>query len=148
MDAALFRPGLLGLRDRAPLTLEERLSYDAVDNVAYVNFEGLRLMTVADAMELADHLDRWFTGLGRKVNVVVNYDNFVLSTEAADRFFTMIRHNTARYFLSSTRYSTNAFLRRQVGRRFQQARLEQRIYADFGEASARTAQAGQDGTTQ
>jgi propionate CoA-transferase len=135
MEPGIFADGLMGLQDRSPLSLDERLTYDAGENVAYVNFEGLRILTTDDADRLADRLDRRFAALGRRVNVVVNYDNFTLADAAAERFFAMIRHNSECYFLSSTRYSTDAFFRRQIGRQFREAKLQHQFYADFGEAS-------------
>ena len=66
--------------------------------------------------------------------MVVNYDHFTLGDDAADAFFAMVRQNTERYFLSSTRYSTNAFYRRQLGRRFTDEHLQHRIYGNFSEA--------------
>jgi propionate CoA-transferase len=41
----------------------------------------------------------------------------------------MVRSNEERFFLSSTRYSTNAFFRRQLGREF----TEHDLYANFSE---------------
>ena len=38
-----------------------------------------------------------------------------MSDDVTDDFFALVRHNTERYFLSLTRYSTNAFYRRQPG---------------------------------
>ncbi len=67
--------------------------------------------------------------LDRRVHVVVNYDNFDLGPDAADPFFAMVRSNEERFFLSSTRYSTNAFFRRQLGREF----TEHDLYANFSE---------------
>jgi len=52
----------------------------------------------------------------------------------ADRFFAMIKRNRDQYFLSSTRYSSNAFFRQQLGEGFAQADLAQRIYRSFDEA--------------
>ena len=46
----------------------------------------------------------------------------------------MVKHNHEQYFLSYTRYSTNAFFRHQLGKQFTQASLENRIYKDFEEA--------------
>ena len=131
MDPALYRPGLLGLRNRSPLSLEQRFEHDPAEDTVYVNFEGLRLNRPADVQELADFLDKRFTELGRKVDAVINYDNFVLADEASEPFLAMVRHNTERYLRSATRYSTNAFFRRQLGRRFAAAALEDRLYADF-----------------
>ena len=43
----------------------------------------------------------------------------------------MVRAHERRYFLSSTRHSTDAFLRRKLGRAFADARLAQTIYRNF-----------------
>ncbi len=134
MDAALFRPGLMGLADRQPLVLEQRVSYDAAENIAYVNFEGLRILTEHDADELAGFLDSWFRKLGAKVHVIVNYDNFELGASASDRFFEMVRHNRESFFLSSTRYSSSAFFRHQLREQFAVADLSNSFYASFEEA--------------
>ncbi|MEP6462667.1 MAG: hypothetical protein ABJC62_04475, partial [Frankiaceae bacterium] len=72
---------------------------------------------------------------GRKLNVVANYDNFNLAPAAADRYWEMVRHNTDNYFLSITRYSTNAFFRLQ--------HLEHRIYRNFADAKEHLASSGQ-----
>jgi hypothetical protein len=82
--------------------------------------------TEEEADKLADYLDRYFAKLGRKVHVVVNYDNFDLAPPARDTFFAMVKHNEDCYFLSSTRYSTDAFFRHQ-------------LKEDFTEAGARSA---------
>jgi propionate CoA-transferase len=68
------------------------------------------------------------------VHVVVNYDNFYLAPKARRTFFEMVEHNEENYFLSSTRYSTDAFFRHQLKEEFTEADLEQRIYRDFDEA--------------
>ncbi len=129
MDAAIFRDQLMGLRDRPPVGMEERFRLDAATDTVYVNFEGLRLVTAHDADDLARELHRRFAALDRRVHVVVNYDNFDLGPDAADPFFAMVRRNEERFFLSSTRYSTNAFLRRQFGREF----TEHDLHPNFGQ---------------
>jgi propionate CoA-transferase len=129
MDAAIFHDRLMGLRDRPPVGMEERFRLDAATDTVYVDFEGLRLVTAHDADDLARELHRRFAALDRRVHVVVNYDNFDLGPDAADPFFAMVRRNEERFFLSSTRYSTNAFLRRQFGREF----TEHDLHPNFGQ---------------
>lgn len=136
MPAAIFQAARMGLRDRPPVSMDERFVYDPDANAAYVNFEGLRIITLDDARALADFLDARFSALCRRVDVVVNYDNFTLSDEAGEAFFDMVRRNTERYFLSSTRYSTNAFFRRRLGRQFTDEHLQQQVYGNFSEARA------------
>ncbi len=130
MDPAIFQPDTLDLRNRAPKPLGERLSYAEGENVLYCNFEGLALKTVKDANELASRLDEEFRGIGRRVKVVVNYDNFDITPEAAPIFFQMIADNE-KYVLSRTRYSANAFFRRRLGRQFTAASLQHRLYGNF-----------------
>ena len=137
MEPAIFREGPIGLKDRAPLPLADRVVHHPEDNVVFVNFEGLRLLTTRDVRTLAEFLDQRLAALGARVNGVVNYDNFEVSDDAAHDFFAMIRHNSERYFLSLTRYSTNAFYRRQLRERFTHASLSQQIYPSFADARAR-----------
>jgi len=135
MDAAIFTDAPLGLGERSPLTLEERVEYRPDDDLVFINFEGLKLGTLDEAEELAAFLGRKLEDLGRRVNLIVNYDNFELGRTAAGRFFAMVREHDRRYFLSSTRYSTDAFLRRKLGRAFADARLSQTIYRSFEEST-------------
>ena len=134
MDARIFLQGKMGLDESSPMSLDDRLSYDAENNVVYANFEGMDIGTEEEADKLADYLDRYFSKLGRKVHVVVNYDNFDLGPAARDTFFAMVKHNEDNYFLSSTRYSTDAFFRHQLKENFAEADLGQRIYRNFDEA--------------
>jgi propionate CoA-transferase len=100
----------------------------------YVNLEGLHLDTAEQARQLATYLDRRLSTLGHRVHAVVNYDNLELGPIAEDAFFTMIRDSTEKHFLSATHYSTNAFFRHQLGRRFTEAQLGQTIYPTFAPA--------------
>jgi propionate CoA-transferase len=135
MDAAIFTDAPLGLGERSPLTLDERVDYRADDDLVFINFEGLAVDTLEEAEELAAFLDRRLHDLGRRVNLIVNYDNFEPGRAAAPRFLEMVRELERRYFLSSTRYSTDAFLRRKLGRAFANARLSQTIYRSFEEST-------------
>ena len=135
MDAAILTDAPLGLGERSPLTLGERVDYRAQDDLRFINFEGLTLGTPEAAEELAAFIGGWLGDLGRRVNLVVNYDNFELGRQAAPRFFEMVREHERRFFLSSTRYSTDAFLRRKLGRAFADARLSQTIYRSFEEGT-------------
>ena len=135
MDAAIFTDAPLGLAERSPLTLDERVHYRPKDNLVFINFEGLNLNTWDEAEMLAGFLDRRLHELGRRVNLIVNYDNFELGRPATPRFFEMVREHERRYFLFSTRYCTDAFLRRKLGRAFAEARLSQQIYHSFEDAT-------------
>ena len=134
MEPAIFLPERMRLRRRPVMSFEERLTFVPEDELLFLNFEGLHLDSPEEANELAEFLDKRLAAYGRKLNVVVNYDNFRLSPTAADRYWEMIRHNTAHYFLSLTRYSTNAFFRRQLRDRFAGASMHQQFYRSFEDA--------------
>ncbi len=134
MDERIFAERPMGLAQRAVLRLEQRTRYDPEANLAFINFEGLNLATVDDVAELAAYLDGYFRGVGRRMNAIVNYDNFNLNPNAAETYYAMIRHNSERYFLSATRYSTNAFFRRQLGAGLEALDMHQPIYCSFDEA--------------
>ncbi len=136
MDDAIFAPGRMGLREAPAVSLQERMRYRPEDDLCYIDFEGLRLDTEADAERLAAETEAEFRSYGHKVNVVVNYDNFSLAPAAADRYWQMVRHNTEQYMTSVTRYSTNAFFRHQLGERISAERFDGAVYRNFDEARA------------
>ncbi|MDQ1514290.1 MAG: propionate CoA-transferase [Actinomycetota bacterium] len=131
MDPRIFREGPMELRCGSPMALEDRVRYDPRENIAYVNFEGLTLDSEADVARLTDFFDDRFGAIGQRVQVIVNYDNFALAPAAADAFSAMVAHNQERYFVSSTRHSTNAFFRRQLAGHLAPAHLEQTVYPDL-----------------
>ncbi|NJN15669.1 MAG: hypothetical protein HC822_04955 [Oscillochloris sp.] len=124
----------MGLSDRAVMRLEDRLRYEPEHNLVFANFEGLGIHTKVELDALSHFLDAWFAAVGHKVNVIINYDNFSLSAHLADAYYAMVRRNTGRYFLSSTRYSTNAFFRRQLGAGLAGVTDPDRIYRTFEQA--------------
>lgn len=132
MRARLFKPDLLGLDKESEKLVSERLHYNAQSNTVFVHFEGMRLDSVSDVEKLAAQLDAYFSSLGQKVKVVVNYDNFFVAPAAQSTYFDMVARNTAKYFLSSARYSTDAFFRRKEGLKFSQAKAE--LYDSYSEA--------------
>lgn len=134
MDERIFADRLMGLSQQSHMAFEERLRYDQDENIVFLNFEGLHLNSVEDVEVLSAFLDQQFRSIGHKVNIIVNYDNFNLNPFAADAYYAMIRRNSERYFLSSTRYSTNAFLRRQLGASLAEINIAPEIYENFEEA--------------
>ncbi|HSD76441.1 MAG TPA: CoA-transferase [Solirubrobacteraceae bacterium] len=134
MDAAIFRDEPLRLSERSPMPMDERLHYDAGENVLYINFEGLTIATDDELGVVRGFMEEHLNALGRRVNVVVDYDNFSLSDDLVPAFFEMVRRNQERHFLSHTRFSSDAFFRRRLGERFARERLEQRFYRSFEDA--------------
>jgi propionate CoA-transferase len=134
MDEALFREEPMGLAERRTIDLEKRFDYDQENNVLYLNLEGLSIETEEDVSELAVLLDQELASSDKKVHAIVNYANLYLDPGARESFFDMLRRNEEECFLSSTGYSVDTLLRRQLREEFAEAGLEQRIYCDFDEA--------------
>lgn len=134
MDLNIFQDQRMNLKYQSLIPMEDRLRYHPQENILYVNFEGLNIETVEDVQALQSYLTPAMDSIGRKVKVIVNYDNFNLNPAAADAFFAMVRSNQEKYFLSHSRYSTNAFFRHQLGEDFSRANMEQRIYPSFDDA--------------
>jgi propionate CoA-transferase len=130
MDSRIFREGLMELRRSSVPAQPERVHYDPDENIAYINFEGLTLDSVADVVALRDFLDRRFAAIGGRFHVIVNYDNCTLAPVAAEAFQAMVTHNEERYFLSSSRHSSSAFFRRQLAGHLAPAGLERTVYRD------------------
>lgn len=132
MTLGLFQEAALGLEQGSHRLISERLSYDEETNTLFMHFEGLRLDTVADVESLNLTLDDYFQKLGKKVKVVVNYDNFLVAPAAEAAYFELVERNSRQYFLSSVRYSTDAFFRRKTGGKFAQAKAK--LYDSYSEA--------------
>lgn len=132
MDPRLFLPERLNLNAASSRPLPERFRYDAKENVIFFDFEGLRIEDATDFNRLKSYLEGLLSSLGRKVKAIVNYDHFELNPMLEPEFIELIRHNQQTYFESSTRYSTQAFARRQLGRKF--SSVDAPIYTDYDQA--------------
>ena len=93
MDAAIFRDGPMGLRERMlAIPLARRLTYAADQNIFFINFERL------DDPLAAGHRRRprarssaSSRRSGKKVYAIVNYDNFSIAPELVDAWTEMVK---------------------------------------------------------
>lgn len=139
MDSRVFGCGVMGLAEAGGRPLRERLSYQAERNLVFADFEGLHLDTPEQVATLSAELDEFFEGIGQRVNVVVNYDDFFVAPVAEEPYWEMVRSNTERWFLSSVRYSHQAFLRRRTAAGFGKA--DTRLHGSLAEAMQRLQEA-------
>ncbi len=118
MDARLFRPAALGLRDdMLRLKLDNRIAYDPTRNLLFLNFEGLHVRNGQDVADIRIAVEARCQAIGRKVQTVVNYDSFRLDDDVADCYADMVRDMVATYYTRVSRYTTSAFLRMKLGAR-------------------------------
>ncbi|MFO1127380.1 MAG: acyl CoA:acetate/3-ketoacid CoA transferase [Rhodospirillales bacterium] len=138
MDARIFLDAPMRLReDLVRVPLEDRLSYDAEQNVLFINFERLLVRSLEEITNIERHVRDKLEPLGRKVFAIVNYDDFDIDPELMEPYTEMVRKLMADHYLGVTRYTTSAFLRLKLGESLSRRDVAPHIYESAAEASAR-----------
>jgi propionate CoA-transferase len=97
------------------LTLEERLNYDAAENLFFVNFEGFAVRSSQDVQDVKEAVERIVVPLGKKVYTIVNYDNFSILPDIIDEYTETVKYLVDNYYSGVSRYTTSTFLRMKLG---------------------------------
>ena len=137
MDKRIFLEEPMGLRDdllRMPL--ERRFTYHPQQNQFFVNFEGHVIRNHKDIEQARRIVEDMLSPLGRKVYVIVNYDNFKIYPDMIDEYTAMVRDVADRFYYAATRYTTNAFLRKKLGAALNRRALAPHIFESADEARA------------
>jgi propionate CoA-transferase len=93
MDSRIFRDEPMQLEDTLlGLSLAERISYDPARNTVFLNLEGMQVRTRDDVDRVRRVVEDLCQQVGRKVALVVNYDNFEIDPAVADTYAAMIRY--------------------------------------------------------
>ena len=119
MDAALFAPEPLGLRDRLlAKPLPERYDLDRENRMLFIDFEGLNIEDRAAVAAIEQHVTRLLGPVVRspdeRLAVVVNYDNFNILPGLVDEYSAMVTRLTDRFYSRVTRYGTHGFLKAKL----------------------------------
>ncbi|HUG24560.1 acyl CoA:acetate/3-ketoacid CoA transferase [Piscinibacter sp.] len=115
MDDALFADATMNLRERLlTVPLARRIDYDARGNVLFINFEGLSVDSAQDIDEIETEVATRVEPLGRRVQVVVNYDHFSIRPELMDAYGAMVQRLTDRYYERVTRYAASGFVKAKL----------------------------------
>ena len=135
MDARIFAAGPMGLKDDLlTMPLEARFAYDAERNMFFLNMEGMSLVTADDAAAIGTAVRQRLAAIGKKVQMVVNYDNFYLDPALTDDYIAGVRTLAERYYASVTRYTTSSFMRLKLTRQLHHRDLAPHIYESREEA--------------
>jgi propionate CoA-transferase len=135
MDARIFQPGLMGLREQLlSIPLDRRFTYDADHNLFFINFERLTVRNPRDVQEIRENVERKLKPLGRKVYAIVNYDNATILPEVVDAYGEMVHYLMQHYYWGVTRYSTSSFLRVKLGDALKSRGVAPHIYESAEEA--------------
>jgi len=135
MDGRIFRPEPMGLKDDLlTLTLEERLTYDAAENLFFVNFEGFAVKTLQEVEDIREAVEKIVAPLNQKVYTIVNYDNFTILPDVVDEYTDMVKHLVDNFYSGVTRYTTSTFLRMKLGDALKKRDVAPHIYESGQEA--------------
>ena len=135
MDARIFAAEPMGLKDDLlTVPLEARFAYDAERNIFFLNMEGLSLISHDDVEAIVAEVDKRLTAIGKKVQMVVNYDNFYLAPDLTEEYVALVRGLAERYYASVTRYTTSSFLRLKLSAQLSHRGLAPHIYESRQEA--------------
>ena len=137
MDERIFLSEPMGLRDNMlSLPLEQRFSYDAEQNVVFINFERLAVRTVEDIERIRLAIESRLAPLKKRVFGIVNYENFTIAPELTDAFGDMVQRLVDHFSYGVTRYTTSSFLRLKLGEALQRRHVAPHIYESAEEARA------------
>lgn len=74
--------------------------------------------------------------IGKKVDVLVNYDGFEIDEAAMDAYSQVIADMVSSYYNRITRYTTSSFLRAKLGAAINERGLAPHIFETRAEAEA------------
>jgi propionate CoA-transferase len=137
MDESIFRDAPMGLRERLlAIPIDQRVTYDAAQNVVFINFERLKIRTAADIENTRAAIESVLAPIGRRTYAIVNYDNFDISQEMIDPWTAMVKGIVEKYYYGVTRYTTSGFLRLKLGDSLAQRGVAPHVYESGDEARA------------
>jgi propionate CoA-transferase len=135
MDDRPFRDEPMDLKaDLLTVPLDARFTYDADRDIFFINMEGVSVSTSAKAEAIVAEIEKRFAAVGKKVPVVVNYDNYYLAPDLADTYTSAVRSLAERYYRSVTRYTTSSFMRLKLAGHLTERGLGPHIYESRQEA--------------
>jgi propionate CoA-transferase len=92
------------------------------------------LVTEDDVQAIGTQVGKRLAAIGKKVQMVVNYDNFYLDPALTDAYTSVVRSLAERYYASVTRYTTSSFMRLKLTRQLHHRDLAPHIYESREEA--------------
>lgn len=115
MDASLFADAPMNLRRRMlTLPLAQRIDFDERGQMLFVNFEGLSITSAQDIADIESEVTGKVLPLGKRVDVIVNYDHFSIRPELIDEYGAMVNRLTERFYAQVTRYAASSFVKARL----------------------------------
>jgi propionate CoA-transferase len=135
MDARIFLAEPMQLKDALlSISLVERMRYEPATATAFYNFQGLQVHGKKDVDDIRHAAEELCRSIGKKVGVVVNYDNFQIDEAVVDDYTDMVKDLSDKYYRYVSRYTTSAFMRLKLGAALEGRGLAAHIYETPQEA--------------
>jgi propionate CoA-transferase len=136
MDPRIFQKEPMQLKDALlSISLVERMQYEAGKGTAYYNFQGLRVHNKKDVADIRHAAEEMCRSIGKKIGVVVNYDDFQIDESVVDDYAAMVQQLSDKYYTHVSRYTTSAFMRLKLGAALESRGLAAHIYETPQEAT-------------
>ncbi|MGL4325608.1 MAG: acyl CoA:acetate/3-ketoacid CoA transferase [Beijerinckiaceae bacterium] len=137
MDARIFRDGPMDMRgDLLSIPMDQRFSYDPVQDLFFVNLERFPLRSRADIAAIKAAAEAKLKPLGKRVYAIVNYDHFSIVPELLDAYSEMVRGLHDHYYSGVSRYTTSGFLRMKLGEALQNRGVSPHIFESAAAAKS------------
>ncbi|MBF0436620.1 MAG: acyl CoA:acetate/3-ketoacid CoA transferase [Magnetococcales bacterium] len=137
MDPRIFREQPMNLEaNLLNLDLPERVSYDAVRNILFINLEGLYMRVSEDVQALRTLLVKHCQAIGKRVGVFINYDSFRINENVYDDYAEMDRYMLEHHYTTITRYATSAFMRMKLDQALSERNIAPHVFERKDEAKA------------
>jgi propionate CoA-transferase len=116
MDARIFAPAPMGLKvDLLHLDFDTRFALSPDGRTLFINFEKLRIRNEVDIAAIAETVERLCAPLGRRVDVIVNYDGAAIDDDVVGAYAAMVASLERRFYGRVSRYAGSAFMRMKLG---------------------------------
>ncbi len=135
MAEALFRSEKMDLRQMmSELSLEKRISYNPATNMLFLDYSGMRLNTIDEINKVRDAVEAVLKPLGKRVDAIVNYDNFWTNPEISADYLDAVHYIQSRYYNKASRFATNGFARIQLAKGLQAHQVHSDVVVNMAEA--------------
>lgn len=124
MWSPIFAEQRMGLLERlSELGMDQRIHYHAEDNTLFLDFSGLRVNTSADVERVKGAVEAVLKPLERRVDAIINYDNFWSAPDVAEEYLDAVRYIQANYYEKASRFTTNGFDRIKLAKGLQERQV-------------------------
>jgi propionate CoA-transferase len=102
----------------------------------FINLEGWSVSTKKDIDDLRETLTKVCERVGKRVIAVINHDGFLIDGQLYDDYAAMVQYLLERYYESTVRYATSAFMRIKMKEARRKRGISPHIFEQKEEAHA------------